>query len=541
MAYREHGMWEVLDVLRRIHRGESLRSVARVTGRSRNTVRHYLKIAEELGWVADTHEPNELLAADVASRLVPGPQSPSHRESERRLMPHLAELKAWLSPEDPNKRSLKLTKVHQFLTRQGVEVHYSSLHRFAVKHLNFGRANKTTVRMAAVSPGELAEVDFGRLGLLYDPEKERNRVVHALVVTLVHSRHQYVHLTHSQKLADLICGLEDAWEFFGGVTRRVVIDNLKAAVTKADRYDPTFSRTFDEYAQFRDFIIDAAVAAHPTGKPHVERQVPYVRNNFFAGENFLHLADAQAHARKWCLTTAGLRTHGTTRKQPYLEFEKHEQPALTSLAKERFDTPQWGTPTVHPDFHIRFRQALYSVPYEYRGKKTDVRGDTKLVRIYIDGKLVKTHPRKEEGQRSTDHDDYPKEKSAYAMRDASYQIAAARRHGTYVGRFAEHLLSGDFPWSKLRQSQKLLRLCEKYGDKRLDNACKRAIAFELINVKRLERILLIGLHAETDQRDAQHTKEGARVIQLPLSLRFLREDKSFNHNTQTDEENADGH
>ena len=174
-------------------------------------------------------------------------------------------------------RGLRLTKVHELLGRHGVEVPYSSLHRFAVKHCGFHERQRITVRVADVEPGELAEVDFGRLGLVPDPETGRRRVLHALIVTLVYSRHQYVHVTTTQKLPDLIDGLEDAWEYFGGVPARVVLDNLRAAVTKADRYDPVFQRTFEEYAAHRGFVIDAAVVRHPTGKAQASYCTPFCR------------------------------------------------------------------------------------------------------------------------------------------------------------------------------------------------------------------------------------------------------------------------
>ena len=99
-------------------------------------------------------------------------------------------------------------------------------------------------------------------------------------MTLGYSRHQYVHVTFSQKIPDLIEGLEDAWTFFGGCVGRVVVDNLKPAVTKADRYDPIFARTFEDYARYRGFVIDPAPPYMPTGKPIVERAVPYVHENF---------------------------------------------------------------------------------------------------------------------------------------------------------------------------------------------------------------------------------------------------------------------
>ena len=217
------------------------------------------------------------------------------------------------------------------------------------------------MRRAETAPGELAEVDFGRLGLVWDPEAERRRVHHALIVTLVHSRHQYVYVTPSQKIPDLIAGLEEAWDFFGGVPTRVVLDNLKAAVTKADRYDPVFQRTFAEYAAHRGFVIDAAVPRHATGKP-VERNVQYLRESFFRGETWLDRDHVQREAIRWCVEVAGQRTHGTTRRRPLVVFENEEKPKLRPLVAERFDPPVWAEAKVHPDHHIQFRKGLYSVP-----------------------------------------------------------------------------------------------------------------------------------------------------------------------------------
>lgn len=530
MAYREHGMWEVLDVLMRVHRGEGRRQIARVTGRARKTISRYVKVATQLGWAPEQDEPDEKLAAAVIARLQPGPKEVVV-DSERALEPHKEELRRWLKPHDGYRRGLRLTKVLSKLERQGVHVSYSALYRFACKYLDFGRS-ASTVRVADVAPGELAEVDFGRLGLVFDPEAGRKRVTHALVVTLVHSRHQYVHITHSQALDDLITGIDDAWDFFGGVTARVVLDNLRAAVVKADRYEPAFQRTFNEYAKHRGFVIDAAVVRHPTGKPHVERQIQYVRDSLFRGEHWLDVAHVQREARTWCLSTAGGRIHGTTRKQPLVEFEASEKGALKPLRDERFDTPKWAELKVHPDQHIRFGQALYSVPYQHKnrptkGKQTTVRGDSRLVRIYLDGDLIKTHAVKPKGGRSTDYGDYPPEKTAYAMRDANYIISKAKQRGASLGKFTEALLSGAYPWSMLRQAQKLMRLVDKYGAERVDAACQRAISFDLINVKRVERIIVQAL--DSPSFTETHARTRASVTQLPL--KFLRPAQSFCHAT----------
>ncbi|MBN2674230.1 MAG: IS21 family transposase [Deltaproteobacteria bacterium] len=518
-------MWEVLDVLKRIHAGAGIRTVARQTGRGRNTVKRYVRTAEEVGWVARIHEPDEDLAQDVVSALQPGPKDGGQTITESVLAPHHCQIELWLKPDDYHQKGLQLTKAHQLLAREGVKVSYSALYRYAVKHLGF--AEKTlTMRMEGEPPGKVAEIDFGRLGLVMDPDTGKRRTVYALIVTLVYSRHQYVHACYSQKLADVIAGLDDAWEFFGGVPARVIVDNMKTAVVKADKYEPVFNRTFGLYSDHHSFTIDAAESESPKHKPHVERSVQYVRENFFKGEKFLNLADVQRRARKWCLETAGMRIHGTTQRRPFVEFEAFEKETLNPANEKRFDTPQWAELKVHPDSHVQFKKALYSVPYAYRGKTATVQGDSQLVRIYIKGQLVKTHPRKRNGERSTDYNDYPKEKAAYAMRDSDYIIKKARERGEQIGIFAEQLLSGDFPWANLRQSHKLMRLYDKYGYQLLESACCRALSFDAINVRQVENIIINAL--ENKKREAgEPQRQSDNVTQLPL--RFLRDNSSFKH------------
>jgi hypothetical protein len=202
-------------------------------------------------------------------------------------------------------------------------------------------------------------------------------------------------------------------------------------------------------------------------------------------------------------------------------FENLEKAALQPLAPERFDPPVWGQCKVHGDHHIQFQKALYSVPTRHVGKSAWVRGDSKLVRIYVENALVKTHKRVAEGCRSTDYRDYPQELAPYAMRDPERMIREAQRHGEHIGRFMQQLLAGTFPWARLRQAQKLLRLGNKYGRHRLDAACRRALAFELLNVKRVEQIVKHGHDRLADP------KAPGQLVLLPA--RFLRPAGHFTH------------
>ena len=523
MAYRELGVIEIREVLRRFCLGEGLRAIARGTGSDRKTVAKYVAAAAAAGLRRGDPGPrDEHVAAVLAAvrALVGGRPG----QVPERLTAHREQIGSWLA------EGLRLTKIHRRLRAHGVSVPYSSLHRFARAQLGFG-APTMTVRVAEPPPGEAAEVDFGLLGLWHDPLLGRRRHVYGLLVTLCFSRYAFLAISLRQDLAAVLDGLESAWVFFGGVVKRLVEDNLKPVVTRADRYAPGIDRVFLAYAQYRGFIVDPAIVRHATGKPKVERGIPYCRQDFFRGEAFRDVAEMQARAVGWCRDIAGTRVHGTTRQVPRVVFETVEQATLLPLAPEPFDRPIWAKATVHPDHHIQFRRALYSVSTRYLGQRVEVRGDSRLVRIYHHSTLIKVHPPQPPGGRSTDYTDYPAERAAYAMRAPDACVRQAEQVGPTVGQFVRVLLSGTFPWARLRQAQKLLRLAERYGAARVNAACARALAFELIDVRRVERILHTAL-----EREPGPTYRGAV---RPLPARFARAPESFAHHPTTEEPHAD--
>jgi hypothetical protein len=221
--------------------------------------------------------------------------------------------------------------------------------------------------------------------------------------------------------------------------------------------------------------------------------VIFVRNRFYKGGTFRDIVDGQEQATRWCLEIAGQRIHGTTRLQPLAVFEAIEQAALLPWDGEPYDVPIWGQPKVANDYHIQFAKALYSIPYRYRGRRLEVRGDRQLVHAYFNGQLIKVHPRQSAGGRSTDPNDYPPEKVGYALRAPERCIEQGLEQGPAIGEFLTKLLAGDFPWARLRQAYKCLRLADKYGAERVNAACERAVAYDLLNVRRLEAMLTRGL------------------------------------------------
>ena len=517
MAYKGVLRVEISELIRRWRAGHSQRRIATGTGLSRDTVSRYIAAAQALGASREGPELSEEQLSRLAAIGQPGPRQ-VETPSEELLAPWADQIHRWLTGD-----RLQMTRIQELLGQRNCRVSYASLQRFVARR-HWRRPRRLTVRMEDTPPGEVAEMDFGRLGLLHDPATGHRRAVWALLVVLGYSRHSFLWPTHSQKLEDVIAGLESAWACSGGIPKYLVIDNCPPAVATADPLHPVFTRGFLEYSQHRGFIVDSARARHPKDKPKVERSVPYARERFFKGGEFQDLADVRGQTQRWCRDVAGLRIHGTTYRQPLMVFQDEERQALLPWDGEPYEIADWREAKVHQDHHIQCLRSLYSIPSSLcpPGQKVEVRVDSKLVRIYHRGQLIKTHVRQPRGGRSTDNADYPAELSAYTTRAPDRIKASAKELGPSVAEFADRLFEGPLPWAKVRQGHKLLRLGERYTAKRLDAACRRALEVDLIDVTRLERILVQALEEETTPKLPESLPEG----------RFARPGSAFSHTNQ---------
>lgn len=513
MSFRELNMIDVREVLRRWQSGQSARHIARSDVADRKTARRYIEAALACGLTTDA-ELTDGVVAEVTQRVQARPlAAPS--EVRRELELHRARIEYWLAHEPP----LRLVRVHELLLREGLSLGYTTLRRFAHDQLGW-RERPVTVRVDDPPPGDEAQIDFGEMGYVTDDEGKR-RKLWVLVVTLSMSRYTFVWPTFTQTSVAVIDGLEAAWRFFGAVAKRIVPDNMASVVVRAHATDPVLQRAFLEYAQWRGFFVDPARVRRPQDKPRVENQVAYIRERWFAGEKFRADLDAlRIAAATWCRDVAGARLHGTTRRVPREVYEAEERPHMLALREGTFDVPAWTTAKVHPDHHAQVARSLYSLPTRFIGKTLDVRVDRTTVRFFAGGELVKLHARVAPGKRSTDPNDYPVGKADYALRSVDKLKERAREHGEHVGILAERLLAGPLPWGRMRQGYGLLRLCERYGAARVDALCGRALAFDVLDVSRIERML------KTAQRVEEDATTSGKVVRLPEG-RFARDAASF--------------
>ena len=488
MGFREVSVNEIREVLRGWQGGVGLRVVAERAGVDRKTARRYVLAAQAAGLerlAGVTTITDEIVGAVVAAVRPARPNG--HGSAWEALLEREAQIKVWVAGDGRDHPALSIVKIEELLARSGCIVPYRTLHRFATERCGY-RLRDVTVRVNDGEPGAELQMDFGQMGFITDADTGKRRRVHALIFTAAYSRHMFVWLSYSQTLAAVIAGCEAAWIFFNGAFKVLIPDNLKPVVTAADAVNPKLSSGWLDYAQHAGFVTDPARVRAPRDKPKVERAVQYVRGNFWAGENFATLEQAQAAVTRWCAGRAGMRIHGSTQARPAELFAQAEASVLLPVPAA-YDVPVFTRVKVHLDLHVEVGKALYSVPGSYLGRDLDARADRALVRLYDSGRLVRIHPRQEPGGRSTDPADIPTGKAGYALRDLDLLIATAAGHGPSIGVYAAQILDDPRPWARMRAVYRLLGLVRRYGANPVETACARALELDVVSVMKIESML----------------------------------------------------
>ncbi len=483
MARRPIPMIELDELCFRFQQGHNISQMARSLGQSRQTVRKYLRLACKAGL---SHGGGEAERARVTTtlrqQLIPA-GSAEAAPAQQLLEPYRDQIRQWL--EEPD---ITVKQIWRLLAERGIAASYPSVKRFVRIHLQ-PSTPRVTVRLES-PPGRQGQVDFGKARVKVG---DTLRSLWVFVLTLSCSRHRFVRFVERQDLATWIDCHVRAFEFFGGVPQTVLLDNLKAGVVRPDLYDPTINRAYAELERHYGFAVDPAKVATPEHKGKVERQVPVVRQQLVAGRVYADLADLNEKALNWCREQVGRQIHGTTQEAPLLRFARLEQGALLPLPASAFDPPTWAEVKVHPDHHVVFERSYYSLPTRFVGKTVWLRAGRRLVEIYCNDELVKTHPRATgRGVWRTDPNDYPEAAKAHLFAHPAWCRQQASKLGPNAGRMAESILS-DHAIRNLRKAQALLRLGEKYGAERLDEACAYLLSFETTEIRRLKRVLEEGL------------------------------------------------
>ena len=500
-------MRDIAEILDHWQHGRSIQAISASLGLDRKTVRKYVGLAEQAGfspgqrplggWGAWLDHRHPELNARGRRRPSVEQLDPLRHEIHGALDGGVTPTTAWRRLRQAGRTAVSLATFRRYVARTFPAV---------------GARPHIVVRRPELPPGDEAQVDYGLLGMWLDPLSGAKRAVNAFALVLPMSRHQYAcPVLHMDQQTWNDCH-GAAFRFFGGVPRRIVPDNLKTGVLKPDLYDPAFNRAYEELAHHYGFLIDPARVRKPTDKAAVERQIPFIRGDFWRGRTFSNLAEMTVALEQWCTEVAGMRIHGSTKERPLEVFHAIEQSALLPLPATPWEPAIWAQAKVARDCSIQVAGSWYTVPYRYVGQHLAIRLTSQLVQCYRHYTLVKTHLRVPKGRRGVDWDDYPPEKAAFFQRTPDWCRAQARRLGLAVGAAVTAILEVHALY-RLRQAQGVIHLADRYGAERLGAACTRALAFGDPSYRTIKTILERGL-------DQQAENEG--LTQGRLADAFLR-------------------
>jgi hypothetical protein len=283
--------------------------------------------------------------------------------------------------------------------------------------------------------------------------------------------------------------LENAFWHFGGVPQRLVLDNLRAAVTKADWFDPELNPKVRSFGQHYGIVLLPTKPRTPRHKGKVEKGVDYVQDNALKGRLFASLAEQNRFLLDWEQTVADTRIHGTTRRQVGALFTEVERAALQRLPLERFPCFCEGRRVVHRDGHVEIDRAYYSVPPEHLGRSVWVRWDSRLVRIFTERmQLIATHVKHERGRFSTQPGHVDGRKISGIERGADWLLGKVRCLGPHSSRWAEAMMQ-QRGVEGVRVLQGLLALAGRHPIDAFERACDIALSHGAYHLRAL-RVLV---------------------------------------------------
>jgi transposase len=469
-------MRKVREVLRlKYERACSQRQIQASTGLSKGSVADYLKRAERAGLTWEVAR--EMSDAEVEARLfkLPGANEP------------------------PGRVPIDFNWVHRELKRVGVTLQILCVeYQEAIKRSGDSRlpyqysqfCDLYSAWRSKIAPTMRQPHRAGEKGFLdYSGKKPRivnpttGEVIEAelFVMVLGASNYTFAEATMTQSAADFIDATVHGFEYFGCVPEIVVPDQLRAAVTGPDRYDPELNPAYLEMAEHYGVAVIPARPGKPKDKAKVEAGVLVAQRWILAvlrNRTFFSLAELNE-------AIAGLLERLNTRPFQKLEgcrrsaFEAIDRPAMRALPALRFERGEWKKAKVNVDYHVAFDDRYYSVPCALIGIAIEVRATRSTVEIFHGRERVASHTRSRgrKGAYVTCREHMPKSHREYGQWPPERMRSWGKSLGPNVGKVVDAIL-GRYrnPEFGYRAVQALVRDAQRVGNDRLDAACARALA-----------------------------------------------------------------
>ncbi len=497
MPTQRKTMRKIKEILRlKYEAGLSHERIAAACGIAKGTVAKYVERAQDAGlsWPL----PSGMDDAALQAKLFPQKPAPATH-----AMPDFAHIHQEMKRKGV---TLMLLWEEYALAHPGQAYGYS---QFCLLYRAFSGRLKRSMRQV-YRAGEKLFIDYsGDKVPVIDRNTGEIRFAEIFVAVLGASAYAYAEATWSQQLPDWIASHVRALEFMGAVPALLIPDNLKSAIKRACRYDPEANSTYADMARHYGTAILPARPASPKDKAHVEAGVLLVQRWILArlrNQQFFSLAELNRHIAK-LLADLNRRPFKKLAGSRLSAFETIDRPAMRPLPATRYEFAQWKIVTVSIDYHVEIEGHYYSVPHHLVQRKLDARYTTTAIECFFKGRRVAAHARSHvRGRFTTAAEHMPEAHRKHQEWTPGRLLNWARTIGEGTcGVVQWQFDHRPHPEQGYRAVLGLLHLAKRYGNERLEAACRRALAIGSPVLKSIKSIL----RARLDQQPELFTAKEA--------------------------------
>jgi transposase len=496
MARRKINMRQIREMFRlHLEEKKSQSFIKRATGISCKTLRRYISYASAASL---DYQQIKVMSDDALMTIV----MPKNQNQRNKIQPDWNEIHKEMQS---SKAATKFQLWDEFIKTHSNGVGYS---QFCEYYRNFLK-NRDPVLRQHYAYGEKSLLDFCGVTMpIYDPKTlQPSFYAQVFVSVLGASNYTFAYAAPDQSIPNWIDCNVKALEFYGGVPSEIVIDNLKAGVTKASKYGPLLNATYEDFAAHYQTTINPTRAYKPQDKAKVEKGVQSVQRSILfvlRKHKFFSLAELNEAIAKLIevMNNRKFQKLEGTRKQLFEEFEK---PKLKPLPESRYEVVDFKIATVNINYHVEYDGCHYSVPYKFIRKKVEVRATNRVIRILSNNSVIASHQRKfKRGEYITLDEHMPKKHQEYLGWNPERMTGWASTIGPHTAGLVQLMLSQKLhPTQCYRSIIGIISLAKKYGNERAELAAYRVHTTGCARgaYNRIKDILEKGLDKVTEKKD----------------------------------------
>lgn len=502
MANQSISMSKIRQIIRLHTQGTSKLRIAALTGIARNSLKKYINKFIESG----------LTFSDLSNLSDKELDYLFVKPADVELSPKLKTLFEFFPKMDKELKRKGVTRQLVWEDYIGNNPEGFKLSQFKHYYTLWKAQVNPTMRMEHKA-GDKMYVDFAGDKLsIVDKETGEERPVEVFVSILGASQLTYVEAVLSQKKEDFIGACEAALHYYGGVPSAIVPDNLKSAVIKSSKYEPTINETFSDFAEHYSTTILPARAYKPRDKALVENAVRIIymriytklrRNIYFTLED-LNIAIRVALEE---FNNGLLKGRNYSRRTQFEEIERH---TLQPLPPLRYEFKKQLYVTVAQNGHVCLSEDkhYYSVPYLYLRKKVKLMYSRQRVEIFYNYECIASHKRQISPYNYTTDKEHLASTHRFVADWSPQRFInwAEAIHQDVKFYIVNVLDKKQHPEQAYKSCVGILSLAKKFGNERLIKACQRAMDYELFNYKTIQQILEKGLDRQTEEDEAKQLK-----------------------------------